>query len=99
MDENRLYPKQFCDLASMLSSCAAKTCESVQRISAASAAKESVRGTYTCFPVAYPLASVRARIGLHMVSFATLMNLPIKSASRDKRNLGDVLTHMLLHRE
>jgi len=39
MDENRLYPKQFCDLAGMLSSRAAKTCESVQRISVASAAK------------------------------------------------------------
>ena len=56
---------------------------------------ESVHGTYTCFPVAYPLASVRARMGLHMVSFATLTNLSIKSTSRDKLHLGGMLTHML----
>jgi hypothetical protein len=33
------------------------------------------RDAHMCLPVAYPLASVSARIGLHIVSFATLMNL------------------------
>ena len=60
---------------------------------------KSVHGTYTCFPVAYPLASVKARMGLHMVSFATLMNLSTESTSRDERHLGSVLAHMLLHLE
>ena len=39
MDEDSLYPEQFCDLAGVLSSCAAKTCEPVQRISCASTTK------------------------------------------------------------
>lgn len=32
-------------------------------------------GTYVCLDAAYPLASVSARIGRHIVSLATLMNL------------------------
>lgn len=31
MDQDRLYPEQFCDLTSVLPSRAAKTCQSVQR--------------------------------------------------------------------
>ena len=96
MDEDRLYPEQFCNLAGVLPSCTAKTRKSVQRLSVISTTV-TFHGTYTCFPVAYPLASVRARIGLHMVSFATLMNLPIESTSRNGCHLNDVLTHMLLH--
>ena len=57
----------------------------------------AVHGTHTCFPVAYPLASVRARMGLHIVSFATLMNLSARSTSRHTRYSGNFLTHMLLH--
>lgn len=52
--------------------------------------------TYTCFPVACPLASVRARMGLHMVSFATLMNLPTRLVGRNNRFIGGALTRMLL---
>ena len=37
-------------------------------------------------------------MGLHIVSFATLMNLPIESIGRDNRAIGGVLTHTLLHR-
>lgn len=34
-----------------------------------------------CLEVAYPLASVRARIGRHIVSFATLIKLYSKTVS------------------
>ena len=39
MDKDRLYPEQFCDLAGVLTSRAAKTCEPVQIISVASTTK------------------------------------------------------------
>jgi hypothetical protein len=87
MDEYRLYPEKFRNLAGMLPSRTAKTCKPVEWVLVMPPAKPA-QGTYTCFPVAYPLASVRARMGLHMVSFATLMNLPIKSTSCDKRYLS-----------
>jgi len=58
---------------------------------------KTINGTHTCFPVAYPLASVRARMGLHMVSFATLMNLSARSTARGKRYWVTLLTRMLLH--
>jgi hypothetical protein len=50
--------------------------------------------TYMCLEVACPLASVSARIGRHMVSFATLMKLYSKSFSYKDNNkkFGIILT-------
>jgi hypothetical protein len=58
MDKDRLYPEQFCDLAGVLPSRTAKTCEPVQKVSAASTTKGSSNGTYTCFP-----GGVSSRLG------------------------------------
>lgn len=80
MDEDGLHPEQLRDLACVLSSCSSKASQSINRICQTNSAHMSrVAITYTCFCNAYPLASVNARIGLHIVSFATLINLCSRS--------------------
>lgn len=74
MDENGLYAKQTCNLAGVLTTCTSEACESEIKYIRATEVRDR-HHTYTCFPVEYPRASVNARMGLHIVSLATLMNL------------------------
>ena len=62
------------DLACVLTACPAKACKPGHDVRCERPSVDILH-TYTCFDVAYPRASVRARMGRAMVSFATLMNL------------------------
>ena len=73
VDEDRLNSEQLRDLACVL---AARPSEARQTGDRINRREDRARTrTYICFDVAYPRASVSARMGLAIVSFATLMKL------------------------
>ena len=74
VDKNGLDTKELRDLASVLTACPSKACKPSQEVRCERPSID-ILDAYTCFDVAYPRASVRARMGRAMVSFATLMNL------------------------
>jgi len=78
VDQDRFDAQETRDFACMLAACTAEAGESViANMNSVSIYfdNRNRRNAYMCLPVAYPLASVSARMGLHIVSFATLMNL------------------------
>ena len=73
VDEDRLNAEQLCNLACVLAARPSEACQTRDRLSRREDRTET--RTYICFDVAYPRASVSARMGLAIVSFATLMKL------------------------
>jgi hypothetical protein len=70
----------------VLAACATKACQSSagkNNINKKEDKRKTSFVTHTCLDVAYPLASVNARIGRHIVSFATLMNLPATKKGKE----------------